>query len=466
MVGGPGGAADRGAGGGPRGHRRHAAAACDGAAGAARAKARGGIGGMQPPLATRPRALGRRSTVMAPMRNDARPMGVLDVVIAVVLAWEAVTGYRRGFWLTAFEYLGVTAGFLAAAALTPRIVEATGVTSLGLRLLIVILVLATGAAVGAAAGRLVGEPVRTIVHVVGPVRVIDGIAGAALTAVVTLALLWYFGLTLSRVPNPQVATLIGDSAILRRLDDVAPRPPPQLARLETIVSNRFLPQVFAGFEPAFPSGPAPDPANAQSAAVTAAARSVVRVQGVGCGGLRLGSGFPVGGGHVVTNAHVVAGTGPITVQAPGDRPREATVILFDPNRDVAVLLVPELSVDPLALTDGEAGAQAAFIGYPGGGPETVVAASLVSNLEAQGRDIWGEQLVRRNVWVVRGEARPGDSGGALVNTDGQAVGVIFASSVNDPSRSFALTLSEITPDLQRAQGLTAPVNTRAYACAR
>jgi S1-C subfamily serine protease len=43
---------------------------------------------------------------------------------------------------------------------------------------------------------------------------------------------------------------------------------------------------------------------------------------------------------------------------------------------------------------------------------------------------------------------PGNSGGPLVNTAGQALGMVFARSLSESNKGFALTPAEIQPDLQ------------------
>src|SRR5205807_5087613 len=101
-------------------------------------------------------------------------------------------------------------------------------------------------------------------------------------------------------------------------------------------------------EPTAP-GPVSMPSDpAIRAAVLAAAPSTVRVDGYGCGGIQTGTGFVVGSGLVVTNAHVVAGIhSPEVVDRKG--PHAATPILFDPALDVALLRTGALTGGPLVL---------------------------------------------------------------------------------------------------------------------
>jgi S1-C subfamily serine protease len=72
----------------------------------------------------------------------------------------------------------------------------------------------------------------------------------------------------------------------------------------------------------------------------------------------------------------------------------ATVVFFDPDRDLALLRVPTLDLQPLRLAPAASNGQpAAVVGYPGGGRELVVGAQVsgaqvVAEVTAQGSDIY------------------------------------------------------------------------------
>jgi S1-C subfamily serine protease len=295
------------------------------------------------------------------------------------------------------------------------------------------------------------------------VGVLDALAGAALTAVIALVSMWYLGLSLSRGPSETLAQAVQQSTILRRIDAVAPAPPRALARLERALSGQVLPQLFAGLEPPLPARLEP-PQAADTPGVRRAAMSTVRVEALGCGGVNLGSGFAVGAQQVLTNAHVVSGTRSVAIAVPGARrDLEARVVVFDPGRDLAILSVPGLVLEPLVPAEGERGTAAAIVGYPGGGDLTATPAVLSGAIRARGRDIYQEQLVTRDIWVVSGRARPGNSGGPLVDLDGRMLGVVFAGSLSRPGESYALTADEAQPVIAAANR-AAPVDTRQFDC--
>ena len=145
------------------------------------------------------------------------------------------------------------------------------------------------------------------------------------------------------------------------------------------------------------------------------------------------------------------------VSNPNGRSLGARVVLFDPERDVAILYVPRLALVPLSESTARPGTQGAAIGYPGGGPEQVKPAVVNGQVKAEGRDIYGQNLVVRNIWIIQAEVQPGNSGGPLVDLDGNVVGVIFAASTSQQGQAYALTDAEVQPDIDQAQGRTQAV---------
>jgi S1-C subfamily serine protease len=157
------------------------------------------------------------------------------------------------------------------------------------------------------------------------------------------------------------------------------------------------------------------------------------------------------------------------VQAPlrsgGARPLPAAVTLFDPEIDVAILRVPGLGLSQLPLADAERGTQGAVIGYPGGGPETVSPAVVDGGVVARGRDIYDQNLVDRQIWVIESSVHAGNSGGPLVDLNGRALGVVFAASASQPNQAYALTNQEVQEDVQRGTNSDRPLNVSGYPCA-
>ncbi|MGH7903775.1 MAG: MarP family serine protease [Candidatus Dormibacteraceae bacterium] len=392
---------------------------------------------------------------------------LLDIAILIGLAIGLANGHRRGFWLSLMQYLGLVVGVVVGAALAPKITHALGITSSVGAPLAAVLILVVGGSLGSSLGYWIGEPVRVRL-LGGPTRgEPDSIAGAVLSLVAVLGVVWFLGLTFRDGPSPQLARLIQTSTILHRLDAVAPRPPAFLGGVAGVLAGVPFPETFAGLEPPLPSPlPTPNDPAVRTPGVRLAESRTVKVLGQGCGGEVSGSAFPVGPHLFLTNAHVVSGTsGTRVVLADGTTSYPAQVVVFDPGRDVAILYVPGYGLPALADSGAGRGTQGAVIGYPGGGARRTVPAVVDDSMNAQGRDIYNQNLVTRQIWVIESDVRPGNSGGPLVNVQGQVIGVIYAASTSHPRQGYALTDAEVAPDVQAAQNRTSPIDTSQYACA-
>jgi S1-C subfamily serine protease len=98
-------------------------------------------------------------------------------------------------------------------------------------------------------------------------------------------------------------------------------------------------------------------------------------------------------------------------------------------------------------------------GFPGGGRLTASAARVRGRISARGTDIYGHGQVTRDVYAVRGTIRPGNSGGPLLSPDGHIVGVVFASSVDDPDTGYALTADQVAAAAREGVASSTPVDT-------
>ena len=371
-------------------------------------------------------------------------------------------GYRRGLWLSCTQYLGLLAGVLLGAVAAQPVLDYIRVTSPVARPLGAVLVLIIGGSLGSSIGYAAGEPIRRGILRAGIHSFTDSLGGAAFSTVAVLTMMWFLGLSFSRGPSQEVAQLIQKSVVLHQLDSFAPRPPDFLARVEGILSGVSFPPVFAGLEPTI--APLPLPASVDNVAVKTAAQSVVKISSLGCGGLVTGSGFAIGDGYVVTNAHVVSGTNQHHVLTPGGDDFTALVVYFDSRRDFALLSVPDLASPALGFAPATRGTEAAVIGYPGGGPEKIEPAVVDGAVEALGRDIYSTNQVSRQVFVIQGKVRPGNSGGPLIDLQGRVLGIVFATSASDPNQAYALTDDEISSDVKDVSGRH-PVDTAQYPCA-
>ncbi|NEE35287.1 MarP family serine protease, partial [Streptomyces sp. SID7982] len=232
-----------------------------------------------------------------------------------------------------------------------------------------------------------------------------------------------------------------------------------------------FPQVFSPFanEP-ITEVKAPDPALVGSPVAARAKKSIVKVVGTApsCGKVLEGTGFVFSERRVMTNAHVVGGVDEPTVQIGGEgRLYDAKVVLYDWQRDIAVLDVPDLQARPLQFTgpddDAETGDSAIVAGFPENGAYDVRSARVRARINADGPDIYHRGTVRRDVYSLFATVRQGNSGGPLLTPDGKVYGVVFAKSLDDPDTGYALTADEIREDIEIGRAANQQVDSQGCA---
>ncbi|OLD92469.1 MAG: hypothetical protein AUG84_01285 [Chloroflexi bacterium 13_1_20CM_4_66_7] len=373
-------------------------------------------------------------------------------------------GFSRGFWLSLAQYIGLLVGVIVGAAAAQPLLDYLGITNPVARPLGAVLVLIIGGSLGSSIGFAAGQPIRHRILKERVHTLTDSLAGAGLSSLAVLAMCWFLGVTFSNGPSPDLAFLLQRSTVLHAIDAVAPRPPGFMTRVQNILANVSFPPVFAGLEPTLP-GALPIPSSVDTPGIKNAASLTVKVIGEGCGGLVTGSGFPVGDGLVATNAHVVSGTTNHRIQTPDGTVLAASVIYFDPKTDVAILRVPGYHGPTLPFAHADRGTTGAVIGYPGGGPERVEPAVVDGAVTAEGRDIYNSNLVTRQIFVLQSHVRPGNSGGPLVDRNGNVLGIVFATSASDPTQAYALTDDEIQKDINAGRSSGKTVNTEHLECA-
>lgn len=389
-------------------------------------------------------------------------INLIDLVIVIALLVGAANGYQRGIWLSAGQYTGLVVGVVVGAAVAPSIADALGIGDPALKRLAAVMILVVGGSLGSSLGYGVSALARG--RVGRPPNEPEHVAGAIFSGLAVLAVSWFLGLTFDRGPVPQVSSLIQTSFVLRQLDAIAPRPPGFLARVEATLADAPFPQTFAGLVPPLPAA-LPPPAAVDTAGVRAAEAVTFRVSGTGCSGIVTGSAFPISPDHLVTNAHVVSGTGNTRISQESRQGLGAQVVLFDPERDVAILYVPGARFTVPGTAGATRGTEGAVIGYPEGGAEDTEPAVVDGQLVARGRDIYNQNVVDRSIYVLGTTVRPGNSGGPLVDLQGRVLGLVFAASSTNPDQAYALTNDEIASDVQSGSSRTAGIDTRQYACA-
>ena len=145
-------------------------------------------------------------------------------------------------------------------------------------------------------------------------------------------------------------------------------------------------------------------------------------------------------GYIVTNNHVVANADKITVTTSDKKTYKARVIGTDPSSDLAVVKIEASHLPYLVYgnsDDLKLGQWVIAIGYPFT-LDVTVTAGIVS---AKARDIGlgrsksnGSSTTIESYIQTDAAVNPGNSGGALINTDGQLIGI--NSAIASPTGSF------------------------------
>jgi S1-C subfamily serine protease len=384
-------------------------------------------------------------------------VNLLDLFIVLLVLAALARGVAQGAILQVLPFGGFWIGLLAGSALAP--LTARLVSGPAAKVAVSLVTVFGAAMLLSGAGREIG------VRAWGALRrarlgFADSALGAVVSGVATLFGIWLLGTILAGLPLQSVSRSIHDSVIMRGLDRLMPPAPQVFSRVRQLIGANGFPDVFAGLEPA-PREPVPPPADPDvRAALQAAGGATVRIVGAGCGGIKTGSGFVAGPGLIVTNAHVVAGIDrPVVEDEAGQH--DATPVLFDEDLDVAVLRASGLAAGPLSMRGSvvDRGTGGAVIGFPGGGDLRAGPGAVMGDFTATGRDIYGQDLTRRDVYQLQAEIRPGNSGGPFVLSSGEVVGVIFSTSATNPDVGYAITSPEVIPRVRDASGRTQGVDT-------
>lgn len=205
--------------------------------------------------------------------------------------------------------------------------------------------------------------------------------------------------------------------------------------------------------------PMPAPSETSAADIPAlAARArpaIVKVEVRGASGESSASGVIFrSDGHVLTNAHVIAGASELTVQRADGERVPARVLGGDPDTDLAVVKIDGTNLPVVTLgrsTGLRVGETAIAIGSPlglDGGPSVSVGVISALSRSVRGED--GKPLL--DMIQTDASIAPGSSGGALLDLTGAVVGITTAiaidSRVGGESLGFA-TPVEVARDVAR-----------------
>ena len=376
-------------------------------------------------------------------------MNYVDLIIIIFLISSLWRGRDVGFVRQLCSTVGFFGGLWLGITLEPHLVHLAH--SQSSRSLITL-----GTTLGCAfilltLGEYIGIILKNKVYAANPLNKVDNFLGSFLAVISMLIGVWLSASILESLPSPGLQSALKASTIVSTLTRKLPPAPNIIADLGHLIDPNGFPQVFNGGEPSPNDNIALPNLGSLQAAVNADSASVVKVEGQGCGGIVEGSGFIVGKNLVATNAHVVAGiSSPYVYDSRGSH--ATTVVWFDPNLDFAILKVSNLAGKTLPINTATAdrGTAAAVLGYPGGGAFNANSAAILDEFTATGRNIYNQGNTNRQVYEVKADIIPGNSGGPLVGVDGSVIGVVFAESTAYNHVGYALLTSQIVSPIHQA----------------
>jgi len=385
----------------------------------------------------------------------------VDALVVVLALAAVVAGARQGMVTAVASLSGVLIGLLVGFKITPVLVEqfASPVTKVAFTMAIMVLLVALGETLGVLVGRTVRDRMR-----IESVRQVDSALGTVVLGLAVLVVAWLVALPLASAGFPGLTSAVRRSAVLGAVDRVMPEAARNLPdELRRQLHSSGFPEVLSPFSatPLTEVDP-PDPALQASPVVQQLRPSVLKVRGraPSCSRALEGTGFVIAPERVMTNAHVVAGTDDVGVETDGGM-RAASVVLYDPDTDVAVLAVPGLEAPALGFAPQAvpSGTSSIVLGYPLDGPYQAAESRVRDRIDLRGPDIYDSHIVQRDVYTVRATVRSGNSGGPLIDPQGQVLGVVFGAAVDAPDTGFVLTAAEVADEVAAAPGLTDGVAT-------
>lgn len=375
----------------------------------------------------------------------------VDLLVLAIAFVAGISGWRSGALGSMLSFLGVVLGAVAGVLLAPHLVA--NIDGPRTKLFVTLFLILALVVVGEIAGVVLGRAVRSAIRN-RSLRAVDSLVGVAIQIVAVLVAAWMLTYPLQSSDQPNLAAAVRGSKVLKEVNDVAPgwlRSVP--TRLSALLDTSGLPDVLQPFgRTPIVAVDAPDATLAIDPVVAATRPSVVKIRGVapGCQKVLEGTGFVAASNRVISNAHVVAGSESVTVEADGQA-YDAFVVSYDPEADISILDVPDLPSAPLPFADTPAttGTDAVVMGYPGGGNFVATPARVREIIELSGPDIYRTTTVEREVYTIRGSVRQGNSGGPMIDQEGRVLGVVFGAAVDDADTGFVLTADEVSHQLAK-----------------
>ena len=375
-------------------------------------------------------------------------MNFIDVFIAAAFLVFGWIGFRRGILRTVLSIIGLLVGGAAGAIATPSIQSLISNNAFGFKPTIGLTSIILGASLGMFLFGILGSFLRVVLLPFPFMKTIDSLIGFGLAIIAVASISSTLSSAAQVIPNKTVNNLFSQSQFIAQIDLYLPERFKNAAqKIQNVITDSPLPEVFKSLVESRITPTQLESDVAIPEIVTKSVASTVRIDGIAesCSAAMVGTGFIVSPERVITNAHVVAGViDPVVTVSNSKTQLSGKVIAIDRKKDIAIIYVPGLIGEKLTFIGPATPNEIGFVvGYPNGGNLRTSAVSVSSEFESIGTDIDGNGETKRDVIVFGGDVRPGNSGGPLLNEQGQVLGVVFAADAENKNTGYALAPSEV-----------------------
>jgi S1-C subfamily serine protease len=375
-------------------------------------------------------------------------MNFIDIFIAAAFLIFGWIGFRRGILRTILSIIGLIIGGAAGAIATPSIQSLISNNAFGFKPTIGLTSIILGASLGMFLFGVLGSFLRVVLLPFPFMKTIDSLIGFGLAIIAVASISSTLSSAAQVIPNKTVNNLFSQSQLISQIDQYLPERFKDAAqKIQNVITDSPLPEVFKSLVESRITPTQLETDVAIPEIVTKSVASTVRIDGIAesCSAAMVGTGFIVSPERVITNAHVVAGVKePVITLFNSQTQLGGRVIAIDRKKDIAIIFVPGLTGEKLTFIGPVTPNEIGFVvGYPNGGNLRTMPVSVTSEFESIGTDIDGNGETRREVIVFGGDVKPGNSGGPLLNDQGQVLGVVFAADAENKNTGYALAPSEV-----------------------
>lgn len=391
-------------------------------------------------------------------------MNFFDLFLTSILLIFGYLGFKRGILRTILSIIGLFTGGLAGIYLVPYVQNIISEFTFGFKPFLGFFLISAFASLGMFLFGLLGSFLRIVLLPFPFMKIIDSFIGLILSLVAVATVSLTVANTARIIPNKTINNLITNSQIIYFLNENTPTVLKiNIERFQNVIMGTNITDVFTSLVSSRINTDQIDKDVTIPQSVKNSISSVVRIDGIAnsCSAAMTGTGFIVANEKVITNAHVIAGVDePVVTLTSSNLQLQGKVVGIDREKDLALIYVPGLPGEKLMFIGPTQPNEIGFIvGFPNGGNLKTSPVLITSEFQSIGANIDGVGEVKREVIVFGGPVWPGDSGGPLLNSAGQVLGVVFAADAQSENTGYALAPNEVISFVSSISDLNQEIET-------